>query len=419
MPNISQRVAQAYSSPIRKLTPFADQAKANGKTVFHLNIGQPDLETPSVAFEKIRQTNIQVLKYGPSKGVLSYRQKLVQYYERFNIQVTAEDILVTTGASEAILFLALSCMDKGDEVIIPEPFYANYIGFAEIADVHIKPVTSTIENNFELPSAEDFEKLITPKTKAILICNPNNPTGCLYSKEALEALGRVVKKHNLFLFVDEVYREFCYDGLAFFSVLNLAGLEKNVAVVDSISKRYSACGARIGAIISRNQDLVNAITKLGQFRLCAPVLGQMIAEAILENDGNYLAEAQRAYARRRALLYDRLRKMEGVTCYQPGGAFYIFAKLPIDDGDRFCQWLLENFSHNNQTLMLSPGAGFYATEGLGKQEVRIAYVLNVDDLNKAMDCLELALKEYQCLRRDFREEKGKMQEEGGGNRNSI
>ncbi len=403
MPNISQRVAQAYSSPIRKLTPYADQAKADGKKVFHLNIGQPDLPTPQVGFDKIRNTDIQVLAYGSSKGTLSYRKKLVEYYRRFDIEVTAEDILVTTGASEAILFLALSCMDKGDEVIIPEPFYANYIGFSEIADVSIKSITSSIETGFALPNVEDFEKIITPKTKAILICNPNNPTGCLYSKEDLEQLGALVKKHNLFLFVDEVYREFCYDGLEFFSVLNLEGLENNVAVVDSISKRYSACGARIGAIISRNQELVEANTKLGQFRLCAPILGQMVAEAILENDGNYLAEAQSEYARRRELLFNRLSKMDGVTCYKPGGAFYIFAKLPIDDGDKFCQWLLEDFSHNNQTVMLSPGAGFYATEGLGKQEIRIAYVLNVDDLNLAMDCLEIALKEYQVLRSDLKQ----------------
>ena len=403
MPKISKRVSDAYSSPIRKLTPFANQAKADGKKVFHLNIGQPDLPTPKVGFDKIRNTDIEVLAYGSSKGALSYRKKLVEYYQRFDIQVTAEDILVTTGASEAILFLALSCMDKGDEVIIPEPFYANYIGFSEIADVSIKSITSTIETGFALPNVEDFEKIITPRTKAILICNPNNPTGCLYSKEDLEQLGALVKKHNLFLFVDEVYREFCYDGLEFFSVLNLDGLENNVAVVDSISKRYSACGARIGAIISRNQELTAAITKLGQFRLCAPILGQMVAEAILENDGNYLAEAQNEYARRRELLFNRLSKMDEVTCYKPGGAFYIFAKLPIDDGDKFCQWLLEDFSHNNQTVMLSPGAGFYATQGLGKQEIRIAYVLNVDDLNLAMDCLEVALKEYQVLRGDLKQ----------------
>ena len=401
MPEISQRVAQAYSSPIRKLTPFSDQAKADGKKVFHLNIGQPDLETPQVAFDKLRNTDIKILKYGSSKGALSYRKKLVEYYQRFDIEVSAEDILVTTGASEAILFLVLSCMDKGDEVIIPEPFYANYIGFAEIGDVAIKPITSSIETGFALPSAADFEKIITPKTKAILICNPNNPTGCLYSKEALQELGALVKKHNLFLFVDEVYREFCYDGLDFFSVLNLEGLEKNVAVVDSISKRYSACGARIGAIISRNEELVNAITKLGQFRLCAPMLGQIVAEAILDNDGNYLTEALEEYDRRRELLFERLSKIEGVTCNKPGGAFYIFAKLPIDDGDKFCQWLLEEFTYENQTVMLSPGAGFYATEGLGKQEIRIAYVLNCDDLNRAMDCLEVALKEYQTLRVDL------------------
>ena len=404
MPKISQRVAQAYSSPIRKLTPFADQAKADGKKVFHLNIGQPDLLTPDAAFDKIKNTDMKVLAYGSSKGKLSYRKKLVQYYQRFDIEVTAEDILVTTGASEAILFLALSCMDKDDEIIIPEPFYANYIGFSEIADISIQPITSTIETGFQLPSVDDFEKLITPRTKAILICNPNNPTGCLYSKEDLEALGALVKKHNIFLFVDEVYREFCYDGLEFFSALNLKGLENNVAVVDSISKRYSACGARIGAIISRNKELVEAITKLGQFRLCAPMLGQMVAEAILDNDDNYLTEARNEYARRRGLLYQRLSNMKGVTCYQPGGAFYIFAKLPIDDGDKFCQWLLEDFSHNNQTVMLSPGAGFYATKGLGKQEIRIAYVLNCDDLNLAMDCLEVALEKYQVLREDKKQD---------------
>lgn len=394
MPNISNRVANAYSSPIRKLAPFADQAKADGKRVFHLNIGQPDLKTPQVAFQKIRETEIPVLEYVASQGILSYREKLVNYYRRFDIDVTAENILVTTGASEAVLFLILSCMDKGDEVIIPEPFYANYIGFAEIGDVQIKPITSSIETGFALPEADDFEKIITPKTKAILICNPNNPTGCLYSKEALEKLGALVKKHNLFLFVDEVYREFCYDDQEFFSVLNLPGLEENVAVVDSISKRYSACGARIGAIITQNSELTKAITKLGQFRLCAPVLGQIIAEAIVENDHQYIEDARQEYARRREVLFNRLRQMEGVVCNNPGGAFYVFAKLPIDDCDRFCQWLLEEFSHENQTVMLSPGAGFYATSGLGKQEVRIAYVLNVDDLNRAMDCLEKALEVY-------------------------
>ena len=394
MPQVSNRVKNAYQSPIRKLVPFADQAKAAGKKVYHLNIGQPDLRTPTSAFDKIRNTEIKVLEYGPSAGILSYRKKLVEYYTRFDVTVTPENIMVTTGASEAVLFLILSCLDKGDEMIIPEPFYANYIGFSEIGDVTIKSITSTIETGFALPSIEEFEKQITSKTKAILICNPNNPTGCLYSKETLEGLGALVKKHNLFLFVDEVYREFCYDGQTFFSVLNLKGCEENVAVVDSISKRYSACGARIGAIITRNTQMINSINKLGQFRLCAPMMGQMMAEAMLDEDESYLIESCNEYDRRRNVLYNRLKNMEGVTCYKPGGAFYIFTKLPIDDGDRFCQWLLEDFSFENQTVMLSPGAGFYTTEGLGKDEVRIAYVLNEQDLNKAMDCLEEALKVY-------------------------
>lgn len=394
MPEVSNRVKNAYQSPIRKLVPFANQAKAAGKKVYHLNIGQPDLQTPAIAFEKIRNTDIKVLEYGPSAGNLSYRKKLVEYYTRFDVEVSPKNIMVTTGASEAILFLILSCLDKGDEMIIPEPFYANYIGFSEIGDVQIKSITSTIETGFALPSIEEFEKKITSKTKAILICNPNNPTGCLYSKEALEELGALVKKHNLFLFVDEVYREFCYDGQSFFSVLNLEGCEENVAVVDSISKRYSACGARIGAIITRNTQIIDSINKLGQFRLCAPMMGQLMAEAMLDEDESYLIESCQEYDRRRNVLYQRLKKMEGVTCYKPGGAFYIFTKLPIDDGDRFCQWLLEDFSYENQTVMLSPGAGFYTTEGLGKDEVRIAYVLNEHDLNKAMDCLEAALKVY-------------------------
>jgi len=394
MPEVSTRVKNAYQSPIRKLVPFANQAKAAGKKVYHLNIGQPDLCTPKIAFDKIRNTDIKVLEYGPSAGNLSYRKKLVDYYTRFDVEVTPENIMVTTGASEAVLFLILSCLDKGDEMIIPEPFYANYIGFSEIGDVQIKSITSTIETGFALPSIEEFEKKITSKTKAILICNPNNPTGCLYSKEALEQLGALVKKHNLFLFVDEVYREFCYDGQSFFSVMNLQGCEENVAVVDSISKRYSACGARIGAIITRNLQITDSINKLGQFRLCAPMMGQIMAEAMLDEDESYLIESCQEYDRRRNVLYDRLKNMEGVTCYKPGGAFYIFTKLPIDDGDRFCQWLLEDFSYKNQTVMLSPGAGFYTTEGLGKDEVRIAYVLNEHDLNKAMDCLEEALKVY-------------------------
>ncbi len=394
MPEVSNRVKSAYQSPIRKLVPFANQAKANGKKVYHLNIGQPDLPTPAAAFEKIRNTDFKVLEYGPSAGNSSYREKLVHYYKRFDVEIHSNNIMVTTGASEAVLFLILSCLDKGDEMIIPEPFYANYIGFSEIGDVKIKSITSTIETGFALPSVEEFEKKITLKTKAILICNPNNPTGCLYSKEALEELGALVKKHNLFLFVDEVYREFCYDGQSFFSVMNLAGCEENVAVVDSISKRYSACGARIGAIITRNNQITNSIIKLGQFRLCAPVLGQFMAEAMLDEDDSYLSEACEEYDRRRNVLYNRLNKMKGVTCYKPGGAFYIFTRLPIDDGDRFCQWLLEDFSHHNQTVMLSPGAGFYTTKGLGKNEVRIAYVLNEVDLNNAMDCLEVALNVY-------------------------
>ena len=394
MPEVSDRVKNAYQSPIRKLVPFADKAKADGKKIYHLNIGQPDLCTPSAAFDKIRNADIKVLEYGPSAGNFSYRKKLVDYYKRFDVSITPENIMVTTGASEAILFLILSCLDKGDEMIIPEPFYANYIGFSEIGDVRIQSITSTIETCFALPSTDEFEKKITPKTKAILICNPNNPTGCLYSKEALKELSELVRKHNLFLFVDEVYREFCYDGQSFFSVMNLTGCEDNVVVVDSISKRYSACGARIGAIVTRNLQIVDAVNKLGQFRLCAPMIGQIMAEAILDEDDNYLAESCEEYDRRRNVLHNRLNNMEGVTCYKPGGAFYIFTRLPIDDGDRFCQWLLEDFSHENQTVMLAPGAGFYTTAGLGKDEVRIAYVLNEHDLNKAMDCLEEALKVY-------------------------
>ncbi|MFZ4543064.1 MAG: pyridoxal phosphate-dependent aminotransferase [Saprospiraceae bacterium] len=394
MPDISRRGASAYSSPIRKLTPFADKAKREGKQIFHLNIGQPDIKTPQVAIAKMQSTPVDVLAYSPSKGYLSLRKKLTEYYLRYNIPLDAEDILISTGASEGIFFTFLSCLDEGDEVIIPEPLYANYIGFAEYARCQVVPITSYIDKGFSMPTCEDFESRITPKTKAIMLCNPGNPTGCLYSESALRELATMVKKHNLFLIVDEVYREFSYDDQKFFSALHLEGLEENVIVLDSISKRYSACGARVGMVVTRNKEIMRILTQYSEVRLSPPTFGQILAEYLIDTPQNYLDEVKVEYVKRRNMLYDRLSAMEDVICYLPGGAFYSFVQLPIDDCDRFCRWLLEEFSYDNKTVMLAPGSGFYSTEGLGKQEVRIAYVLNTEDLGKAMDCLEEALKVY-------------------------
>ena len=381
------------SSPIRKLVPFAEAAKKKGTTVYHLNIGQPDIATPETILDAVRNSDFKVLEYSHSAGNESYRKKLVEYYQQVGIQVTAEQIIVTTGGSEAILFGFMACMDAGDEVIIPEPFYANYNGFAVEAGVIVKPITSSIESGFALPPIEDFEKAITSKTKAIVICNPNNPTGYLYSQEEMEVLKQIILKHNLFLFADEAYREFCYEG-THTSAMHLTGVEEHVVLMDTISKRYSACGGRIGAFVTKNQDLLNAAMKFAQARLSPPSFAQILGEAAVDLPANYFDTTKAEYKKRRDTIVSRLNAMEGVFCPNPGGAFYAMAKLPIDDSDTFCQWLLESFSHNNQTVMLAPATGFYSTPGLGKQEVRLAYVLNVERINKAMDCLEVALKEY-------------------------
>jgi aspartate aminotransferase len=394
MPKISHRGEVMPSSPIRKLVPFAEAAKKRGTKVYHLNIGQPDIETPKAVLDAVRHSDFKVLEYSHSAGNESYRKKLVSYYKRFDIDLDFSEIMITTGGSEAILFGMMACLDAGDEVIIPEPFYANYNGFATAADVEIKPITSFIDSKFALPPIAEFEKLITPKTKAIVICNPNNPTGYLYSQSEMESLAALVKKHNLFLFSDEAYREFCYDGAKPFSALQLKGIDENVVVMDTISKRYSACGGRIGAFVTRNKELFNATMKFAQARLSPPSFAQIAGEAAIDLPLDYFDEIKKEYTDRRDLLVKRLNDMDGVYCPNPGGAFYAIAKLPIDDADKFCQWLLESFSYNNQTVMLAPATGFYATAGLGKNEVRLAYVLNKEDLGKAMDCLEQALIEY-------------------------
>ncbi len=394
MPRISTRGKNVPLSPFRKLIPIANAAKAKGRKVYHLNIGQPDIPTPPQAIKALQEADIEILAYSPAVGITSYRERLVEYYQRFDIQTDISNIIVTTGASEAIQLLCWACFDHEDEMIVPEPFYANYNGFAHNADVVIQPITCDIDSGFALPKIADFERMITPRTKAIFITNPNNPTGCFYSEEVLRQLGALVKEYDLYLVVDEVYREFCYDGQEFFSVLNIEGLEDNVIVVDSVSKRYSACGARIGAVVTRNQELLTTLDRYAKLRLSPPGLGQILAEAMIETDGDYIKEVKVEYDNRRMVVYERLKKMKGVKNYKPGGAFYCFAEFPIQDSDDFCKWLLTDFEHKNSTVMLSPGSGFYATAGLGQNQVRIAYVLNSDDLHAAMDCLEIALARY-------------------------
>lgn len=394
MPSISKRGEEVPLSPFRKLVPIADKVKAAGKHVYHLNIGQPDIETPAAALAKVKETDLKILAYSPAAGNASYRKKLVEYYAKFDTDITAEQVVVTTGASEAIQFLFLACMDRGDEMVVPEPFYANYNGFAHIADINVVPVTCDLEDGFSLPDAKSFEAVITPKTKAIFITNPNNPTGCFYPEKALKELAQVVKKYDLYLFVDEVYREFCYDGQDFFSVLRLEEIENNVVVIDSVSKRYSACGARVGAMVSRNEEMLEAVIRFAKLRLSPPGLGQILAEGALDMDDTYMDNVKAEYDRRRKVVFTRLQAIKGVTSYLPGGAFYCFAEFPVQNADHFCQWLLEKFEHKGATVMLSPGEGFYATPGLGVNQVRIAYVLNTTDLHAAMDCLEEALKVY-------------------------
>ncbi|HUM97386.1 MAG TPA: pyridoxal phosphate-dependent aminotransferase [Chitinophagaceae bacterium] len=393
MLNISQRGQLMPPSPIRKLVPFAEAAKQKGIKIFHLNIGQPDIETPPAILDAVRNADIKVLEYSHSAGNESYRKKLVQYYKTVGIDITSDQIIITTGGSEAIMFGFFTCLNPGDEVIIPEPFYANYNGFACVAGVRVVPITSHIENGFALPPISDFEKVITSKTKAIIICSPNNPTGYLYSREEMEALKQICLKHHLYLFSDEAYREFCYDG-EYVSALHLSGLEEHVVLMDTISKRYSACGARLGAFVTKNKEVYNAAMKFAQARLSPPGLAQIMGEAAVDLPSSYFDAPKAEYLKRRDKLVSRLNKMQGVFCPNPGGAFYAIAKLPIDDADIFCQWLLENFSYKNQTVMLAPATGFYGTPGLGKNEVRLAYVLNVEAIDAAMDCLEQALLAY-------------------------
>lgn len=394
MPEISNRGRLMPPSPIRKLTPFADEAVKRGIHVLHLNIGQPDIETPPAAMNAVRQSNLKVLAYSPSQGIQSYRNAWAGYYSRKEINVQPNEITITTGGSEAIFLAMMSCMNPGDELIIPEPFYANYNGFAAEAGVKVVPIHSSIEENFALPKMEAFEQLITPRTKAIMICNPNNPTGYLYRLDELETLRDMCLKHDLFLFSDEAYREFCYDGQTHHSALNLEGLEQNVILLDTISKRYSACGARIGALITHNEVVRATVLNFAQARLSPPTFAQILGEAACGLPENYFDEVLAEYQNRRNTLVARLQAMPGVVCPKPQGAFYVIAKLPVKNGEDFCKWLLTSFSHEGNTVMLAPASGFYATNGLGINEVRMAYVLNEERIQKAMDCLQAALEAY-------------------------
>jgi len=394
MPKIAQKAVDMPASPIRKLVPYAEKAKKEGKIVYHLNIGQPDIETPQVALDAIKNMDRRVIEYSHSAGFESYRNGLAAYYQKTGINVNAEDILITTGGSEALIFGFMTTCNPSDEVIIPEPFYANYNGFAVTAGINVVPVTANIENGFALPPVEEIEKKITPKTKAIVICNPGNPTGYLYSKSELEQLRDIVKKHDLFLFADEVYREFCYDGAVPFSVMNLEGIENNVIMIDSVSKRYSMCGARIGALITKNKEVMAAALKFGQARLSPPTVDQIASEAALNTPQSYFDNVVAEYVQRRNIMVDGLNTIPGVYCPKPSGAFYCVAKFPVDDAEKFCQWLLEDFSFEGQTVMMAPANGFYSTKGAGKDEARIAYVLNQDALKKAVVCLTEALKVY-------------------------
>ena len=393
MLQISNRGNAMPASPIRKLVPYAEAAKKRGTTVYHLNIGQPDIETPKLIRDAIHNADFTILEYTHSAGLESYRKKLVQYYKGVGINIDYNQIIITTGGSEAILFGFMACLDPGDEIIIPEPFYANYNGFAIAAGINVVPITSHIQDGFALPPIEEFEQKITSKTKAIVICNPNNPTGYNYSEAEMQKLKNIIVKHNLYLFADEAYREFTYNEKQF-SAMHLTDVDDHIVLMDTISKRYSACGARIGAFVTKNKALLEATMKFAQMRLCSPYLEQLAGEAAIDLPPDYFDVTKAEYQSRRDTIVQRLNAMEGVFCPNPGGAFYAMAKLPIDDSDKFCQWLLESFNHNQQTVMLAPATGFYGTKGLGLQEVRFAYVLNVASLNKAMDCLEEALKVY-------------------------
>ncbi len=383
-------------SPIRKLVPYAENAKKRGIEVFHLNIGQPDIKTPDCALQAIKNNTVEVLAYSRSEGSEVYRSKIADYYSKNNINVTANEIIVTTGGSEALLFAMGSITDPGDEIIIPEPFYANYNGFSIASGVNIVPVISKIEDNFALPAISEFEKLITPKTKAILICNPGNPTGYLYSKEEIEKLAEIVKKHDLYLIADEVYREFVYDNVQHQSVLSGFGLENHAIIIDSVSKRYSMCGARIGCLVSKNKDVINTALKFAQARLSPPTFAQIASEAALETPQSYFDEVTVEYKQRRDILVNELQKIDGVKVANPKGAFYCVAELPVDNADKFAQWLLEDFNIDNKTVMVAPAAGFYSTKGIGTNQVRIAYVLKNEDLITSVAILKAAIKKYNA-----------------------
>ncbi|MFD2784902.1 pyridoxal phosphate-dependent aminotransferase [Hymenobacter rubripertinctus] len=396
---LSERGLTLPPSPYRKLTPFAEAARRRGLTVHPLNIGQPDIETPPQMLAAVQQADIRVLEYGPTAGTDSYRQVLADYYQQQGLKVAADDILVTAGGSEAISFALLACLNPGDEFIVPEPFYGPYAGFAVATGTHLVPVASYLADDFALPPISEFEAKITPRTRAILICSPNNPTGYVYSRAELEQLRDLCLRHNLYLLSDEAYREFCYDG-RFTSALELAGAEQHVVLLDTISKRYSACGARIGALVTKNQALRDVVFKLAQLRVCPPGLGQLLAQAAADLPADYFDYTKAEYLARRDLMVRRLRAMPGVRCPLPRGAFYVLCHLPVDDAGRFCQWLLEEFDLNGETLMASPAAGFYATAELGRQQVRLAYVIHHDLINRAMDCLEMALHQYPGRQND-------------------
>ena len=394
MPTISKKGVKMPESPIRKLVPFAEKAKKRGVKVYHLNIGQPDIKTPTKALDAVKNNELQILAYAPSEGSEQFRDKLVNYYKKHHIEVDSDNIVVTTGGSEALLFTIGSIADPGDEIIIPEPFYANYNGFSTASGVKVVPVTSKIEDNFSLPKIEEFEKLITKKTKAILICNPGNPTGYLYSEEEIQKLKRIVLKHDLFLIADEVYREFTYDGLEHTSIMSLKGLEQHAIIIDSVSKRYSMCGARIGCIVSKNDTFIKTTLKFAQARLSPPTYALIASEVALETPQKYFDEVKEEYVARRNTLISELQKIKGIKVTSPKGAFYCVAELPIKDSDHFAQWILEEFHYNNETVMIAPASGFYSTEGKGKNQVRIAYVLNKKDLIKSVNILAKALKKY-------------------------
>jgi aspartate aminotransferase len=395
MPKISKKGIEMPQSPIRKLVPFAEEAKKKGKQVIHLNIGQPDIKTPKIAIDAVKNANIEVLSYARSEGSETYREKLADYYKKNAINVKADEIVVTTGGSEALLFTIGSITDAGDEIIIPEPFYANYNGFSKANGVVVKPVESSIDNSFALPDINEFEKLITPKTKAILICNPGNPTGYLYTKDEIKKLRDLVLKHDIFLIADEVYREFVYDGLQHHSVMHLDGLDKHAILIDSVSKRYSMCGARIGCVVSKNKEFIQTVIKFAQARLSPPTLALIASEAALDTPQTYFDEVINEYQQRRDLLIKELHKIADLKVSVPKGAFYLIAELPIKDADHFAQWLLEHYALNNESVMVAPASGFYSTEGAGKNQIRIAYVLNKEDLKRAVQILDKALKEYK------------------------